>query len=670
MFMRQSALAQNPDAAEARPPVEPAPSLGARPRTRARTTARRRTVVGELRTDLPLVVLDCVLVACAYVVALVLRFEGHVPGEYWSRLGPVLALAILCYVTLHTGLGLYGRVWLQAGAAEAWWLVVASATATSVIGVLDLVPPGQRLLPLSVVLNAGVLALLLLAGVRFQSRIRAHRGYAATSGSGVLLVGPVRTARNVVEQMRQDPSAGLDPVAILTDEPDTWSRRLAGVPVLGPIADLERVASAHGATQVLLLPGALSGPQVRTIAELAQDAGLWSRSLPTLHESMDHGTRLRDIRNLSLEDLLGRDQVDVDDAAVRAIVQGQRVLVTGAGGSIGSEIAAQVSRLGPSLLVLLDHDETHLHDAVARLDAPSRSVLGDIRDEAFVERLMMQTRPEVIFHAAAHKHVPILEDHPSEAVRTNVHGTEVLVRAATHAGTKRFVAISTDKAVDPRSVMGATKRLAEQLVVHADGPGRHYCAVRFGNVLGSRGSVVPTFLRQVETGGPVTVTHPDMTRFFMTTREAVSLVMQAAATAVGGEVFMLDMGEPVRIVDLAERIIGMAGLQSGRDIAVEFTGLRPGEKLTEQLSSDHESVHATTHAKIARVGSSLCDRRLLLDGVAELNRRAWEGSEDATKRLLFELARMPGEIALDCEAIGMAEAVIGHDETASLAVSS
>jgi FlaA1/EpsC-like NDP-sugar epimerase len=398
------------------------------------------------------------------------------------------------------------------------------------------------------------------------------------------------------------------------------------------------------------------------VLDLVKGTGLVVKTLPTLHETMGRKVGLHDIRDLSIADLLGREQVQIDDEAVRRIITGKRVLITGAGGSIGSEIAAQVSRFEPALLVLLDHDETHLHDAVSRLEGPSRPVLGDLREERFVDRLFAETEPEVVFHAAAHKHVPVLEHFPSEAVRTNVLGTEVLVRAALRHGTARFVAISTDKAVSPSSVMGASKRLAEQVVHHLRPEGGRFCCVRFGNVLGSRGSVVPTFIRQVREGGPVTVTHPDVERFFMTTEEAVQLVLQAAARAEGGEVFMLDMGQPVRIVELAERIISLADLPSGREVQIVFTGLRPGEKLTEVLHSDTETVRPTSHPKIHLVRGPAPPADLLFAGIRELALRAAVRDEPGTKSLLLELARTPEELQLDGEVLRVARQAPVPDE--------
>lgn len=605
-----------------------------------RTHRHRFRAVGHL----PLVAADALLVCLAYSVALALRFDGQPPVEHWQRLPAFLLLAVVVYVALHGCLGLYGPLWVQAGAREAGNLVVGSAVATTALTGTTLLGGDERALPLSVPLTAGALGLLMLGGVRFSQRLLAARGeHAHPGGDGtpVVVVGAPGQVRLVLAQMRSQPAVGLRAVAVVTDKCSAWGRTILDVPFDGPVESLPAVVRRWGAQQVLLVRTGTeeNEPDIGRLTDLAHLADVPMKVMPSLFETSGRTPRLKDIRDVSIEDLLGRPPIDIDDAAVRRAIAGRRVLVTGAGGSIGSEIVAQLSLLGAADLVLLDHDETHLHDAMARLHGPARAVLGDIRDEAFVMQLFAQARPDVVFHAAAHKHVPILESFPCEAVRTNVLGTDVLIRAALRYGTGRFVAISTDKAVNPSSVMGATKRLAEQLVLQRPGADQKYCVVRFGNVLGSRGSVVPTFLQQARSGGPLTVTHPDMTRFFMTTREAVQLVLQAAASSEGGELFMLDMGEPVRIVDLAERIIDLTASRGDGELKIEFTGLRPGEKLVEELASGDESVEETTHPKIRRVRSPLVPSEVLFPGVVALGRCAQSRAEELARDLLFTLAQ-------------------------------
>ncbi|MCY7288573.1 MAG: polysaccharide biosynthesis protein, partial [Cryobacterium sp.] len=343
---------------------------------------------------------------------------------------------------------------------------------------------------------------------------------------------------------------------------------------------------------------------------------------------------------LRIEDLLGRAQVETDLVAVRHLLEGRRVLVTGAGGSIGAEIARQVAACSPAHLVLLDHDETHLHDVATTMSFPVVLDLADIRDADRLSRALVGHRPDIVFHAAAHKHVPILEDYPDEAVRTNILGTDNLLDAAQRAGVSRFVLISTDKAVQPSSVMGASKRMAEFLTVRAAREtGLPYCAVRFGNVLGSRGSVVPTFMRQIEAGGPVTITDARMTRYFMSIPEAVQLVLQAAALSSGGEVFMLDMGEPMRIIDLAKRMIRLSGRRVGTDIEIRVTGTRPGEKLEERLRCDDELPESTAHPSVIRLNPFVPDGDTLLAAITTLAGLSAHEQREAVKHHLIGFTR-------------------------------
>jgi FlaA1/EpsC-like NDP-sugar epimerase len=354
------------------------------------------------------------------------------------------------------------------------------------------------------------------------------------------------------------------------------------------------------------------------------------RVLPSVREIVGGRITARDIRDLRIEDLLGRQQVETDLEAVGGIIGGRRVLVTGAGGSIGTEIVRQVAEFSPAEMILLDHDETHLHDAVVGLsDAiPTRTVLADVRDRDRVFDAFIRYRPELVFHAAAHKHVPILEVYPEEAVQTNVLGTAHVVDAAVATGVQRFVLISTDKAVRPASVMGASKWFAEQIVRSAQGRGCVFCAVRFGNVVGSRGSVIPTFLQQIERGGPVTVTDPHMARFFMSIQEAVQLVLQATALSEGGEVLTLEMGMPVNILDLARRIIRLSGRVPDKDVKIEVVGQRPGEKLVEDIVDPDEEPVPTAYPGIAVSRPPLPHTPMLRSAIAELEALVRSGDRD------------------------------------------
>jgi FlaA1/EpsC-like NDP-sugar epimerase len=393
-------------------------------------------------------------------------------------------------------------------------------------------------------------------------------------------------------------------VAVFDDDVRAHGLSLLGVPVVGSVDDIPEAADRYTIQQVLLAIPSPAPALVERALRASETAGVSMKILPGVKDMINepaHVAALRQARAPQIEDLLGRTPVPTDLEAVRQCLKGQRVLVTGAGGSIGSEISRQVAGAEPGLLVLLDHDETHLHDTAAMVGGPCEQALVDIADRAAVFEAFELYRPEVVFHAAAHKHVPVLEQHPLEAAKTNVLGTLNVVDAAAAVGSTRFVQISTDKAVRPSSVMGASKRLAEQVVLAHSPEGAAYCTVRFGNVLGSRGSVIPTFARQIAKGGPVTVTDPRMTRFFMSVEEAVQLVLQSSVLSSGGEIFMLEMGVPVRILDLAERMIRLSGCQVGIDIPIEITGIRPGEKLEEMLSTPEEQVLDTSHPYINRL---------------------------------------------------------------------
>jgi FlaA1/EpsC-like NDP-sugar epimerase len=412
---------------------------------------------------------------------------------------------------------------------------------------------------------------------------------------------------------------------------------------VGSVDDIPAAASRYTLQQVLLAIPNPPPEMVERVLQACERAGLTMKVLPGVSHlvkgSSAVGT-LRQAREPRIEDLLGRQPVPIDLATVRRSLEGRRVLVTGAGGSIGSEICRQVAELEPALLVLLDHDETHLHDTAATLRVPCEQALVDITDRSAVVDTFNRFRPEVVFHAAAHKHVPVLEEHPIEAASTNVFGTLNVVAAANGVGVQRFVQISTDKAVRPSSVMGATKRIAEQVVQSRAPYGASYCTVRFGNVLGSRGSVIPTFTRQIAAGGPVTVTDERMTRFFMSVEEAVQLVLESSVLSDGGgEVFMLEMGEPVRILDLAERMIRLSGYQVGTDIPIEIVGMRPGEKLAEELSTPEEEILTTYHPYINQLIPDSASGEQFAEELDELRQATAKRDTEAVRALLFSIGR-------------------------------
>jgi FlaA1/EpsC-like NDP-sugar epimerase len=599
--------------------------------------ARRAT---RVRTDLPLAVLDALLAAAAFGLVMVARFDGDVPIHYWNTLLDFLPITVVTVLVANWMWGLYGQLWRHASIAEARRVLASGGTTAAVLMIANMMTPEP--MPISVVLLGSGLAMGLTGTLRFHSRLFAFKRHADDGpGLRIVVVGASETGAAIVREMLRSPSSGLRPVALVDDDPRKQGLYVLGVRVVGSVRYLAETVAAHEANQVLLAVPSASRELVKEVAAQAEAAHVLLKVLPDVKEFFGGQPSVRDVRDLRIEDLLGREQVVTDLDAVRDVLVGRVVLVTGAGGSIGSEICRQVAACGPAKLLMLDHDETHLHDIAAVVGMEAVQVLADIRDRGKLERIFARHRPEVVFHAAAHKHVPLLEGHPCEAVKTNVGGTGNLTEMAARFGVKRFVFISTDKAVRPSSTMGATKRLGEQLIMGLAPAGTKWTAVRFGNVLGSRGSVIPTFSRQIAQGGPVTVTDPDMTRFFMSVQEAVQLVLQAAALAEGGEVFMLDMGEAVNILELAERMIRLTGRTPGIDIEVKITGTRPGEKLVEELRAPLEEPYPTLHPSIVRLFPQALPAEALAWATAELVRLANDNADTELTSLLFDVAGDP-----------------------------
>jgi FlaA1/EpsC-like NDP-sugar epimerase len=456
------------------------------------------------------------------------------------------------------------------------------------------------------------------------------------TGLPTLVLGAGEAGRAVVGAIRASDGYGLNPIGFLDD--DLRRRRSAGLPVFGRLDDLAEIAPRVGARAALVAMPSLPAARIAELIESAGAAGLMVRYLPSFLSAVERDMRLSDLRGLRVDELLGRAEVHIASDRARSLIRGRRILVTGAGGSIGSELCRQIHRFEPAMLYLLDHDESNLHGLHLEMTGSGlldsdEIIVADVRDRHRIEQIFEFTRPELVFHAAAHKHLPLLERHPCEGVKTNILGTKHLVDAAVKYGTERFVLISTDKAADPASVLGATKRLAELVVNQAAGGPTCMASVRFGNVLGSRGSLLSVLAKQVAHDHAVTVTHPDVTRFFMTIEEAVALVLEAASMSEYAETFVLDMGEPVRIVDLVRKYTQQLHLS---DVTIRFTGLRPGEKLNEKIFSDSEVRLPTAHPKVwatrgAEGGPDLSSLLDLLYCASEIN------DPNGTVRLLREL---------------------------------
>ena len=620
----------------------------------ARSEARRRLIGGgsarrvavrasQIRSWIVFVVLDALVTVCAYGIAEVAYLRDRAPAQYWRHFVPFVIAALILQLVSNHLFGLYGRMWRHAGIEEVRQILLSTA---ATMGVLLVLYPfhqsiGFERVSLNVVVIGGLLVAAGLGVLRFHSRLFAWQRGSRRVGLRVAVIGARDAGGTAVRDMLRNPKAGLVPVAVFDDDAKTHGLTITGVPVVGAIADIPKAAARYRIQQVLLAIPSPSSELVEHSLRAAEAAGVAMKVLPGIKEVAGRGALPATARSREprIEDILGHRQVEIDLDAIHEALSGRRVLVTGAGGSIGSEISRQVSSFHPDTLVMLDHDETHLHDSAQAIHNRCEQVLTDVCDRDGIFEAFERFEPEVVFHAAAHKHVPLLETHPLEAAGTNVFGTLNVVEAAATQGTRRLVFISTDKAVRPTSVMGASKWVAEQVMLARAPLGAPYCVVRFGNVLGSRGSVIPTFARQIAAGGPVTVTDPRMTRFFMSVEEAVQLVLQSSVLAGGGgEVYMLEMGEPVRILDLAKRMIRMSGYAVGTDIEIEFTGMRPGEKLDEELYTLADDLLTTAHQAIWRIVPRALSDQVLLGGILELEVALAKRDAEAARNLLFAMS--------------------------------
>lgn len=594
---------------------------------------------------------DLVLIIVSVLGSFALRYDvGQMPF-YFPAILIMSGVALLVKIPTYYFFGLYRRLWMYASTNEMKLIAVAVSTASVLTGgiMLALIAAGliQPGMPRTALIIDWLFSLVLIGGSRFALRILSEQGAKSEKGRRTLIIGAGDAGALVARELQKPHQLDLTPIGFLDDDPAKQRHEIYGVRVIGRVSDLASILDNRQVDEVVIAIPSAPGRVVRQITDVCRRKGVPSRTMPGMYDLLGGTVSVNRLREVDITDLLRRDPVTIDDRLVGSSLNGKRVLVTGAGGSIGRELSRQIARWRPSELVLLGHGENSIFEALLELseDFPSVSlhpVIADVRDETRIEAVFAEHRPQVVFHAAAHKHVPLMEANVAEAVTNNVLGTRNLVEAANRHGVERLVLISTDKAIRPVSVMGATKRLAEMIVLNAaHRTGRTYSVVRFGNVLGSRGSVVPKFKKQIARGGPVTVTHPEMRRYFMIIPEAVHLVLQAAAMGTGGEVFFLNMGQPVRILDLAEDLIRLSGLEPGRDIEIAFTGIRPGEKLTEELSDDSMTFSPTAHPEIVRVESDeAVDGEQLNSTVDEMARLAQQNETDALLRTLDEV--VPG----------------------------
>jgi FlaA1/EpsC-like NDP-sugar epimerase len=614
------------------------------------------------RHSLPQIAVDAGLVALAYWLAYRLRFDGGVPDDYRQLFTRTLAFVVIGSLVIFTAFGMY-RHWMRY-ASQREYLGIAQAVLASVlalVGYVAIVQPKLVFAPprgfLSVTVPAGVLvlygllSLVFLAGVRFlvhQVYERPLRGLRSRRGArSVLIVGAGDGGRLLLREILRNPDLNLRPVGFVDDDPRKQGVRVdRGLDVLGTTSELARVLEDVEPDEVLIAIPSAPGTLRARVVSACRERGVPVRTMPTVFELLQTGGRyIRQVREVRVEDVLGREPVRMEVELMGGYLTGRTVMVTGAGGSVGAELCRQIARVGPSSLVLLDHAEDNLFEIQRELVQDRHAlnvipVLADCKEEERMREVFRDHRPTVVFHAAAYKHVGLMESNPVEAVRNNAIATRVMARVAGDSGTKVFVLVSTDKAVEPATVMGASKALAEWAVEAADTryPDTAFTAVRFGNVLGSSGSVVPIFRRQIAAGGPGTVTDPGMTRVFMTIPEAVQLVIRAGSLAQGGEVFVLEMGEPVSIMELAHDMIRFSGLEPGRDIAIEIVGARVGEKLSEELFNDYETPEETPAQKILRARRPAVEPAWVEETFDRIGLLVLEGDAAALAATVSELA--------------------------------
>lgn len=601
---------------------------------------------------------DLALIVVSVIGALVLRFElgslffAYLPFAYW-----MIAVALVFKPIVYYFFGLYRRMWMYASVEELKLIVIAVSTASVIVALLMLLLFTRGFLPgylRSVLVIDWLLSLAMVGGLRFTFRFLAEtrRRFGEMQAGRVkrvLIVGAGDAGALVVKELQKNPQLNLIPVGFLDDNPTKQKQQIHGVPVVGTINEMTRWLEKLRVDEVIIAIPSSPGRVVRMVADVARLKGIPFRTMPGIYELLGGRVSVSRLREVDITDLLRRQPTRIKEEWIGEVLADKVILVTGAGGSIGRELCRQIARYNPAELIMLGHGENSIFEGLLELKDhfPSlmiRPVIADVRDRMRLNQVFSQFHPQIVFHAAAHKHVSLMEVNVEEAVTNNILGTKNLVELAIEHRVERLVMISSDKAVRPANVMGATKRIAEMLVIDAAlRTGMAFSVVRFGNVLGSRGSVVPIFKQQIARGGPITITHPDMKRYFMTIPEAVYLVLQAAGMSKGAETFVLNMGQQVRILDLAEDLIRLSGLEPGKDIEIVFTGVRPGEKLSEDLWDEGFQFLATEHPDIFRSQNTepLSSERLA-QFVDELINLAREGSAEEIIQLMDQF--IPGAV--------------------------
>lgn len=591
--------------------------------------------------------LDIICTGIAFISAVYLRFDMTLPEPYLAttigQLPAFIGIVVLCAIAFR----LYMRMWKYAGSSEL--LAVGATVLVSMLGCYGFSTfVTKTMVPRSMYIIAGMVLLILMGGTRLSLRVYSYltskprfmamfKKYEPLNLKKVLVVGAGDAGAVIVKEIERYHSGNRTVIGLIDDDNKKQGTQMLGVKVLGDRFAIKESVVKYGVEEIIVAMPSVKGEQLRQILEICKRTQCRLQILPGIYELVDGVVSVSQLRNVEIADLLGRKSVVMDTTAVKSYIAGKIVLVTGAGGSIGSEICRQVAKMGPAELLLLGKGENSIYEITQELNADypqikKHPIIADVRDRKRIAEIMETYKPQLVFHAAAHKHVPLMEYQPIEAVKNNVLGTRVVAEEAAAHKAEAFVMISTDKAVNPTSVMGCTKRVAEMFVQSMNGTcDTRYVAVRFGNVLGSRGSVIPLFKKQIAKGGPVTVTHPDMKRYFMTIPEASQLVLQAGTMAKGGEVFVLDMGEPVKISDLAKDLITLSGLTPDKDIEIKYTGLRPGEKLFEELLSAEDGTDTTKHEKIFTARIKHIDKAKLEQDIDEILQL--EEAEDVVAKL-------------------------------------
>ncbi|SEA11319.1 NDP-sugar epimerase, includes UDP-GlcNAc-inverting 4,6-dehydratase FlaA1 and capsular polysaccharide biosynthesis protein EpsC [Desulfuromusa kysingii] len=554
-------------------------------------------------------VMTSLIIISSFLFAYAIRFDFSIPSAYWPRITTLIPVILAIKLIVFWKFGCFRGWWRYVSMPDLLQIVKANILSSSLVVVYAVAVYRLEQVPRSVLLLDGIFCFLAVGGIRFATRALRENYLPVRQGTELrqaraLIVGAGDAGQLIAREIRSNPQLDLNILGFIDDDPVKKKGAFQGLNVLGSQADLKKLVNERGVDEVIIAIPSASGKVIKSIVERCRETKVKFRILPGVGELIDGRVSIQQVRDVDLNDLLGREPIFLDEAQINNYLRGKRVLVSGAGGSIGSEICRQLARFKPQKLILFENAETPLFLIEQELiknypDLTIVPIIGDVRNHSRVNVIFDEQMPQVVFHAAAYKHVPMMENNPAEAVNNNISGTRLLADAADKIGVEKFVMISTDKAVRPTNIMGTTKRVAEMYVQALNLRSKtSFVTTRFGNVLGSNGSVIPTFKKQIANGGPVTVTHPDVTRFFMTIPEATQLVLQAGSMGSGGEIYLFNMGEAVKIQFLAEELIRLSGLQPHDDIDIVYTGLRPGEKLYEELLLDEEGVLPTPHNKI------------------------------------------------------------------------